>query len=503
VRRALLDTNILLWREASKSPRDDIGKLFYWLDHLGIGKFVHPESLREISRYHDPMVVKSVLVRTETYNTLKTTAPLLPQIEQLALRAQNENTKVDLILLNELANGRVDFLVTEDTGLQRTANSLGLTGVVGIAEFIETAQADEPRLPEYRVPIVQKRLIGTLNFADPFFDSLRATYPQFDLWLHRKADEYAYVLHTPLGLGAFLYLKFEGMEENYADISPPLSPKRRLKIGTFKVSYNGFRVGERLLHIAFDAAIVSNVDEMYLTVLGDDQQRLSSLLAHWGFQEHGTKKSVAGTERVLIRTIFKNDVFRNVFEQYPRVRRSARHFVVPIYPAYHTDLFPDSILNTESPADFSELQPYRNGIAKSYISRSIERDAEAGDSLLFYRTAAEGGSGWHTSVITTLALVEDVVLNIRTFEEFALACRRRSVFTTEELRRHWDFQPANRPFVIHLLHVQSFPRRPNRKTLVDAGLIPRAPPRGLTPISTEQFVETLRMGEVNARLVID
>jgi hypothetical protein len=470
---------------------------------MSIRKFVHPASLTEISRYHDPVVVRAVLVRAASYIEMKTTAPMLPQVSRLFSTAVDENTRTDLLLLNELASGRVDFLITEDGPLRRTAETLGVTGVLSIADFIELAEAAEPRLPEYRVPTIEKRLIGELDFTDPFFDSLRSSYPGFDLWLHRKADEYAYVLRTELGIGAFLYLKFEGPEESYADMSPPFLAGPRLKIGTFKVSYNGFRVGERLLHIAFDAAIASDTPEMYVTMLGngEDQARLRKLLDHWGFVEHGTKRSVAGTETVMSRSVLGEGHFSSVFEQYPRVRLSARHFLVPIYPAYHTDLFPESILRTESPANFVELAPHRNGIAKSYISRSIERSARPGDSLLFYRTAS-GGAGWHTSVVTTLAMVEDLVLNIDTFSDFARACRRRSVFSDDELKEHWDYDRANRPFVVHMLHVQSFERRPNRKTLLENALIPEAPPRGLTPIRAEQFVGITKLGGLNASIVI-
>lgn len=41
---------------------------------------------------------------------------------------------------------------------------------------------------------------------------------------------------------SFLYLKVEDENENYSNINPQFSPKRRLKIGTFKVISNGFRL---------------------------------------------------------------------------------------------------------------------------------------------------------------------------------------------------------------------------------------------------------------------
>jgi hypothetical protein len=60
----------------------------------------------------------------------------------------------------------------------------------------------------------------------------------------------------------FLYLKIEGAEENYSDITPVLPPRKRLKIGTLKVGLNGYRIGERFLKIVFDNALVNRVEEI-------------------------------------------------------------------------------------------------------------------------------------------------------------------------------------------------------------------------------------------------
>ena len=54
---------------------------------------------------------------------------------------------------------------------------------------------------------------------------------------------------------AFLYLKREGADEDYSDIEPPFKRAQRLKIGTFKVVSNGYKLGERFLKIVFDNAL--------------------------------------------------------------------------------------------------------------------------------------------------------------------------------------------------------------------------------------------------------
>jgi hypothetical protein len=58
--RALLDTNILIHREASKVINEEIGILFRWLDRLHYEKCVHPLSLDELQK-HVACTIISVL----------------------------------------------------------------------------------------------------------------------------------------------------------------------------------------------------------------------------------------------------------------------------------------------------------------------------------------------------------------------------------------------------------------------------------------------------------
>lgn len=91
---------------------------------------------------------------------------------------------------------------------------------------------------------------------------------------------------------AFLFLKIEDASENYEDIIPEFAPAKRLKVGTFKVSRGGQRLGERFLKIIFDNALYNNVEEIYVTVFDhrDEQKHLISVLVEWGFIEYGIKK---------------------------------------------------------------------------------------------------------------------------------------------------------------------------------------------------------------------
>lgn len=503
--RVLLDTNVLIHREARTVVRDDIGRLFNWLDRLSYDKCVHPDSRDEINRHSDPDVVRTLKIKIGSYKVLKTRAPEGPEIASLRASDRNENDRVDTSLLAELKAGRVDALITEDRGVHRKARVLGLDAhVFTIDSFLEKVTAENPELADYKVLAIRKRHFGQIDLADSFFDSFREDYPSFEAWFNRKADEEAYVSYEPTGaLAAFLYIKREDPGEDYSDIEPPFTPRRRLKIGTLKVAANGYTIGERFLKIIFDNAMLSRVEEIYVTLFRrtPDHDRLALLLQDWGFVEHGVKDSAAGKETVLVRDFRPRADQENPKTTFPFVSASARKFIVPIYPDYHTDLLPDSILRTEDPEDFAEGRRHRNALEKVYVSRSWERGLRRGDVIVFYRTKA-GGAGHYTSVATTIGLVESVQDGFKSGGEFVAACRKRSVFTDVELMEHWDYRPQSRPFVVNFLFVYALPRRLNLKQLKDLHIITEAP-RGFGRIQDDAFERLIEASEADRYLIVD
>ncbi len=228
------------------------------------------------------------------------------------------------------------------------------------------------------------------------------------------------------------------------------------------------------------------------------------LLYDWGFKKHGLKQTGNGEEVVLVRDFKPQANKSNPCESYPYLSSDSRKFLVPIYPKYHTELFPDSILRTESPNDFIENKPNRNAISKVYISRSFERGLRAGDIIVFYRTAS-GGSAYYTSVTTTIGVVQSIVTNISSDRQFVELCRKRSVFSDDELLKHWNWRTNNRPFVVNFLYVYSFPKRMNLKALIDSRVIQSTDtaPRGFEQISDEQFNTILEGSEANECLIVD
>lgn len=501
--KALLDTNIVIHREASRGIKQDIGILYKWLDNLHYTKCVHPISVSELNKLHPGDTRDAFNAKLAAYNVLKTKSSLHSVVDETCTPLDvNENDKNDTLLLNEVYTDRVDILITEDKKIKRKARLLGIGDrVYKVDEFLEKVTAEYPELAAYKVLSVKQEYFGNINIDDPFFDSFKADYPGFEKWFARKSEEIAYTCRSDQGLTAFLYVKREDKNEPYNDIIPPFTKKRRLKIGTFKVIYNGFKLGERFLKIIFDNALRNKVDEIYVTIFdkNDDQNRLIDLLKVFGFTQHGVKTNNSGDELVFVRDMAKVFNAKNPKLTYPYISRSTRTFIVPIYPKYHTDLFPDSILRTESPLDFVEHEPFRNAIRKVYICRSHVRDLEPGDTIVFYRTG-----GLHIGVATTIGVVENVVTDIEDATHFVQLCRKRSVFTDKGLLEHWNYS-GSKPFIVNFLYTYSLPKRPNLARLIEMGVIKDVytVPRGFKQIEPKQLQTILDEAQTDDRIIVD
>lgn len=507
--RILLDTNIIIHREASVAPKREIGILFRWLDKLRYEKCIHPDTVAEIRRHKDPIVVSTFEAKIANYIQLKTLAPDNEKIKSIREQFdQDRNDYTDTAILNEVFSNRVFALITEDREIHRKAEILEISErVFTIDAFLEKVTAENPELADYKVLSVKKEYFGNLNLTDRFFDSFRQDYKEFDGWFNRKADEIAYVCKSDKGeIVAFLYLKKEDESENYVNIEPRFNPCKRLKIGTFKVISNGYKLGERFLKIIFDNALRLSVDEIYVTLFDNtlEQKQLNALLCDWGFVAHGKKISRNGEEIVLLRDFHAKADQLNPCLTYPYLSNASNKFLVPIYPKYHTELFPDSILKTESPINFIESKPNRNAISKVYISRSINRNLRSGDIIIFYRTQS-GGSGYYTSVTTTIGVIQNIITDIPSESKFIELCRKRSVFSDQELREHWNYRPSMRPFIVNFLYVHSFPKRMNLEALINAGVIQStdSAPRGFESISNDQFIRIMEGSHADKRLIVN
>jgi hypothetical protein len=502
--KALLDTNIIIHRETYKIINQDIGILFKWLDKGKYTKCIHPITVDEILKNSNKQTVDTLKIKLESYYLLKTVAPLADAVRIISEKIDNNPNDInDSRLINEVFSERVDILITEDKKIHKKAELLNISDkVFNIDSFLEKVVSENPDLVNYKVLSVTKKHFGEINLRDSFFDSFREDYIGFDRWFNKKSDEIAYVTHNMGNILSFLYLKAEDEAENYFDIEPPFTSKRRLKIGTFKVISNGVRLGERFLKIIFDNALRFKVEEIYVTIFDkrDEQLRLIELLKTWGFVHHGIKHSGNGNEIVLTRDFRPNFNIDNPKISFPYISGKTNIYLCPIWPEYHTELLPDSILTTESPFNFVENEPHRNAISKAFISRSLERGLNCGDLIIFYRTG-----GIYKSVVTTIGIVESAILKIRDEAEFILKCRKRSIFSDEELKYWWNYRKFNRPFIVNFIYSYSFPKRLNLEQLIKFGVIKDigSAPRGFEKITKEQFNKIIRETNSDESIIIN
>lgn len=503
--KVLLDTNIVIHRENVKVSNPSIGLLFYWLDKLHYEKCVHPWSVEELKSYKDKNMQELYETRLPAYTILKSVS--VPQEEFLAQlpKVESANDKIDHQLLCEVFNSRVDLLITEDRKLREKAQKFGIgQKVYSINEFVSEKTEEFPELISYKMLSVKRELFGDIDLNDVFFDSLKEAYPDFISWFNKKSEEEAYVCRTDEGvIKGFLYIKTEDQSENYSSIEPIFLPKKRLKVGTFKVDASGFRLGERFIKIIFDNALYRKVDEIYVTFFEDSPNldALKGLLETWGFVRHGIKHSYGKEETVFVKKLGVMNPEMSAKNNFPNMQFGKQKFILPIMAKYHTSLLPDSILKTEKQINFMGPDAQKYALQKVYISWAPERNINPGDLILFYRMGEEGSNKKYSSVLTTLGMVDRIYYNFKTKDDFLSHCQNRSVFSKDDLDYFWNQHRGNL-MVLKFVFVKSLKNRLTLDYLHQLGVV--EPPKGPRPfmrISDDIFKQILSDSKTNIKFV--
>lgn len=351
---------------------------------------------------------------------------------------------------------------------------------------------------------LQLRPFREIDLADPFFDSLKAAYPEFSEWYKKKAalGAKAYVFHNEEGgVTDFLYMKIE--TEEVTDVVPILPAKKRLKVGTFKLLKRGTKRGERFMKKIMDTAMAQEVAEVYVTIFPTEElQYLIQLFEKFGLYHRADKPHV-GRESEWVMVKDMKSVAGDVLENYPRMRIAGKNkWILGIYPKWHTPLFPDSILNNESYDMVQDCTP-TNGIYKTYISWNSEcAQMNHGDLVVIYRTSDEDGRAWYRSVVTTVCTVYEVRKwgDFKTEEEF-LKYTQYSVFPEKDLMK-W-YKTNKNLVVIKLLYNVAFCKRVIRKDLVESGALDESARVSLLPLTDEKFKKIIELGQADERYFID
>jgi hypothetical protein len=346
---------------------------------------------------------------------------------------------------------------------------------------------------------IENTRFAEVDLDDPFFDSLKQDYSDFEGWFRRKSDQPAYVLRDDEGTQAFLYLKIE--DEAVEDVDPSLPPRRHLKIGTFKINAHGTRLGERFMKRAFDYALSKDAHDIYVTVI-PKHEPLVELFQKYGFEKAGTKTTENGTEDVYLRSL--DSTVGGVVQDYPLIHhRNRDKYILSIYPDWHTQLLPDSILNNET-IDLLDDASYTNSIHKAYIcSMEGVSELERGDLLLIYRTTDRERRAYYRSVVTSTCVVEEYrsrndFENVGHFIDY---CEKYSIFDADDLKGWWHrWNPLH---VIRFTYNVPLQRRLNRKRLLEDVGLPEDVYWGFFQISNEAFHRIIELGDVDKSYLVD
>lgn len=346
---------------------------------------------------------------------------------------------------------------------------------------------------------------ANIALEDSFFDSLRANYEGFDDWFRRKASagEVALVYYDGATLLDFLYLK--GEDEALPLDGITLPPKKRLKVGTFKIERRGTNRGERFMKRLLDIAIIYDFPEVYVTMFDDTEElmHLRQFFERYGFIEVGRKSHTNGrSESVLLRDMTSHT--GNMIQNYPFVDKThGNKYLLAIKPDYHTKLFPDSILKTERYDILKDVSP-TNSINKIYICwMDGARQLKQGDKIIIYRTSDGMGPAKYRSVATSVCTVSDIktINDFSNVDEFVQYTHRYSIFGESELRQWFREKPNF--IVIKMLYNLAFQKKVIRQAIIDSANVPSEERWGVMPLTEAQFNHILTLGNADGRYIIN
>lgn len=348
----------------------------------------------------------------------------------------------------------------------------------------------------------EERTFADINLGDPFFDSLRADYDEFDGWFRGKASDgaTALIVEDEGRILAFLYLKPNESEEiELSDRTLPAEP--RMKIGTLKIANEaqGTRLGEGAVGLALWHWRDSKLDQVYVTAF-PKQGPLRTVLERFGFTVAGEKPN---GELVMMKDRRRID-YTDGYLSFPFIDPNFEEsYLLPIEAEWHDQLFPYSELQGVSGQELNIAAG--NGVSKVYLAFSDSLVASPGRPILIYRKS-DTGTKRYTSAVTSFGLITGVTgvksrgNQLRSLDELYALVRNKSVFTDEEVA-DWYQQQRNLT-AIEVLYLGFFGagRNVNYDALDYRGLFPAHPYQ--VRHTPQQFRQILDLGRFDVESVI-
>lgn len=433
----LFDSNVILELEGpDKVLPESIADMVRMSQELGYRIYTHPCQVEDLKRDRDEERKRIQLSKLRQYPVLESPpSPNKFELMECGWSENNDNDRCDNLLLFAVKRSAVRFLITEDRRMHAKARRAEIgEQVFFVEEFLALLRQQQARkLIITNCASIQNKYLYQLNLQDEFFDSLRASYSEFDAWFKRCAEEKrrAWVVEDKGRIQALCVFK-EEHDEIVTDANERLHGKS-LKLCTFKVSDRGKKLGERLLFVAFTAAQAHSFDYVYVQVRESGQSCLLDLLQEYGFVRLGEyRNDVTYVKDMRLGAARPNLTAEERLEfdilHYPHflLDASVKKYVVPIKPEFHDRLFPD--LN-QRPTLFDEafgLNSEANAIKKAYVCRSPIKALQPGDMLLFYCSHID-------KRIRCIGIVEATKRSANA-EDIMSFVSKRTVYSCEEIR---------------------------------------------------------------------
>ena len=439
--KVLIDTNVIIKREDDVPISVEVAKFFELAESAKISFYVHPASIDDIKRDQNEERRNVILSKIQAYLPLPN--PPNPSsdktFQNIITKSKNENDEVDSKLLYAVYHNAVDYLITEDMGLHKRAKDHQIRDrIITISDAVDIFRKRNPEpISPITPPALHHKYLYEIDLYDPFFDSLRQAYPDFNEWFERKSREhrrsFVYYLENE-SIGAILI--YNEKEEEAIAGNPPLPPKLRCKISTMKSLRTGQKLGELFLKLAIFIAVKGGCKEVYLTHFDEENDYLVALIEKYGFEHVSTLPT---SEKVYLKPLFVDvdtaaeytpiEILNKYYPSYYD-GEFVKKWIIPIQPKYHQKLFTDYKSRQSKLSEFEgNFIIEGNTITKAYICRSNVKKIDPGDLVFFYRSEDE-------KAITTLGVVEDTKRTEDVDEIFRIVAKR-TVYSIEELEK-WE-----------------------------------------------------------------
>lgn len=429
MKKILLDTNMFIYILDHHVLEPRVEKLTRMLLDSDEYKIViHPKTILEAQKIKNDELKEIFTSKLRIYKQIDD--PPIPTKEFIQLvRATSDNDIIDCDLLYSVKQNCVSYFITNDIRLKKKSLKIGLSDrVLNIDEALEKFKPKKEETIEMPV-FIKEDYLRNMEIADPFFDSLRDDYEDFDGWFQKKQGEgkKAFIIRNKdRQVTSFLMLKEEAADDDDDTFLKKLPQVKRLKVSTFKVTDKGKRIGETFIKIMMRFAIQKEVGIIYVTIF-PKQEQLISVLSEYGFKLYTKKTTKNAKGQYLMENVYVKDMSETNY--FPNIEYTdQRVFLVPIRPEFNKLLFPESEINPQLTIDdLGGDITSANAIKKAYICNSNTKQIRAGDLLFFYSTR-------ENMRLTAIGVVDIVYNSFENFDEIKKLVNKRTAYTDEQLR---------------------------------------------------------------------